>query len=292
MLDLEDITEDKDYDEIVTNIISEKEKDQRFDEKYIELKEFIINNYRKKCSIIRDELYTRLAELVSFSKHRFMNLLLDKSLFPFIYNQKYTKTGLNFANFFLTSFCKINGTKKISKKESLMISRLMETGKNQNRLIGILERYVDSKISDESAHEKYMETIKAFEEYLLEIPHISRLIDKALTDENHRKIDRIIKLKKERENDIVQIFTQKEYERTIKLVAKNPDLYFLLFNFREVIAEQNGLIYKSGSKQGKPNDSKIIIWILNLIGRKYVTYKDSEFKKIQKRWNSFKNKHI
>jgi len=291
MLDHEDSEETKDYDEIVSKIISENEKNQKFDEKYIELKTFIVNNHKKKCSIIREELYTRLTDLRSISEHRLTNLLLDKSLFPFIYEQKPTRSGLNFANYFVTAICKTNGTKKVSRKESLMISRLIESGKYQNRLIRKLERYIDLKITDESKHDKYMKVIKAFEKHLLELPAINALIDKTLTEEDHQHTNRMMKLEEENEKNIVQLFTQKEYDRTIKLVAKNPDLFYLLFNFWGDIAEKNCLVYKSGRRQGKPNDSKIIIWILDLMGRKYVNYKNSEFKKIQKRWNSYKNKH-
>ncbi len=280
----------KDYEEIVNKLISENQNNAKFDEKYDELKMFINNNYKKKRSIIRKELYSRLEELKSFSKHRVTNLLLDKSLFPFIYDQKASMTGLNFMKYFSTAIRKTIGVKRISKKRGLSITKMMERGKNQNVLIRKLETYNIMNNDNDVLHKKYRGLIEAFEKYLLELPALNSIINKALTEEDRRTSDKIWELYKENQQNIIKLFTQKEFERTIEIVTKNPNLFHLLFHFWDEIASRNNLYYESGKRYGKPNDSKIIIWILNLSGKKYATYKSKEFRKIQKRWNAFKNK--
>lgn len=283
-------TEIKDYEEIVKKLISDKENNRKFDEKYIELKDFILNNYKKKCSTIRVELYSRLEELKSFAKHRVTNLLLDKSLLPFIYEQKATKTGLNFMKYFGEAIRKTIGIKKISKEQGLNLSRMIKTSENQNVLIRKLETYNILNMANDDLHNEYRRLIKAFEKYLLEIPALNDIINKALSEEDRRASDKIWELYEENEQNIIQLFTQKEYDRTIEMVRKNPDLFYLLFNFWAEIASKNDFYYKSGKRKGKPNDSKIISWILKLTGKKYTTYRSNEFKKIQKRWYIFKNK--
>lgn len=283
-------TEIKDYEEIVNKLISDKENNRKFDEKYIELKNFILNNYKKKCSTLRVELYSRLEELKSFAKHRVTNLLLDKSLFPFIYEQKATMTGLNFMKYFGEAIRKTIGIKKISKEQGLSLSRMIKSSENQNVLIRKLETYNIMNNDNDDLHDEYRRLIKAFEKYLLELPALNDMINKALTEEDRRASDKIWELYEENEQNIIQLFTQKEYDRTIEMVRKNPNLFYLLFNFWDEIASQNNFYCKSVKRVGKPNDSKIILWILNLSGMKFKNYKSKEFKKIQKRWNIFKNK--
>lgn len=296
MLEQENTSKNKDYEEIVTKLISDNERNLKFDEKYVELKEFISNNYKKKRISVIDELHARLEELKSISKHRLANLLLDKSLFPFIYEQKTTFTALKFAKIFSTEMRKTLGIRRISKKEGSRISRMMESSKKKNILISKLENYLLLKIEDEGEDEdrynNLMALIKSFENYLVEIPIMNNLINTALLEEDHRSTNRLMRLHEESDNDLIQLFNQKKYDWTVQKVSKNPKLYSLLFEYWYEIASNNNLYYKNGKRKGECNDSAVLKWILNLMGIKYVTYKNSEFRRIQKGWNKYKNSHF
>lgn len=282
---------DSDYEEIVTQIQEQARNSSIFDSLLSELVILIANNINTKRSIFRPLLIKKMEELKSYSKHRLSTLLIThKKVLPFL-NDDFDIQKLRYAKFVFSCLRQVLNIPKLSLRKRELIGKLIVQSRNKNELIAQIESYLMRKNDVYEIRAQTNPMVSEIERFLVTNPHLSELINKALRDFSNIMTNRISKLHDEKESDLVELFTQKEIDRILQIIKKNPDVYYLIFPYWEEIADMLNMRYLKGKKKGFPNDTMIIKWILNHIGVKFVDFKDKKFKKIQKRWITFKNNH-
>lgn len=287
------IDPNKTVDDIIDEVEEIKKRsleNDLFDLKYTEFKDFIDKNYYTKRSDIKNELECRLKELNEISRHRLSNLLINKSLFPFLQEKidSTTLKKLTYAKFVFEHLRKALGIKKMSSKSKRNLSQMLKWDKDKNKLISIIDWYYLKRDIFIKMDKEASITVNKIEDFLKINPEINTIVNDALEENDKIHSDALWKLHEQRENDIVNLFSLKEFERNRQIINKNPDFYMLMFPYWNDIADKFGYRYTKGKRVGQPHDTNIIKWLLKEMKQTNIHYKNKKFKTIQKHWNRYK----
>jgi predicted transcriptional regulator len=279
-----------DYEEIFNQIQSRNESNVLCDTLISELRGFISKNINTNRKIVRPLLFKKMEELKHHSKYRLTKLLIDiKDILPILYDDDFNIKKLRYSKFVISCLKKTLGIPPISKSEHIFLNEFFRCYQNKNELIKIVEFYLSKSNLEPNSRSQVQSRISEIGEFLSNNPQLNELINNALMD--HEKVkNNILKISQaERETEFIKLFTQKEIDRIIQIISKYPDVYYLIFPFWDKIADDYNFRYTSGKRKALTIDTDIIKWILSLTGNKNVDFHDKRFKKIQKRWNTYKN---